>query len=193
MTAVSGCTHGGMTKAEAIRGFESSSPDVRRRSIVEMASQGTGRRPPFLDTYKTIAKEDSDELVRATAIRALNIARDASATPIFIAALDDSNTQVKLEAAKALVNLPDADAEPKLRQMLADDQQDKDVRIAVADALRHYRTVDGARALIARLDDRDFGIAWQSRRSLMRLTGKDLRYDAAAWLAFVAGPDRPFG
>ena len=51
----------------------------------------------------------------------------------------------------------------------------RDVRIAAADALKHYRSIDVGRALVDTLDSRDFGVAWQSRRSLIRLTGRDLR------------------
>ena len=35
--------------------------------------------------------------------------------------------------------------------------------------------------------------AWKARRSLRAITGKDLRYDEAAWLGFITGPDKPFG
>jgi hypothetical protein len=66
------------------------------------------------------------------------------------------------------------------------------VRIAAADALKHYRALDAARALVDTLDSRDFGVAWQSRRSLIRLTGRDLNYDEGQWLQFLTGPDRPF-
>ena len=71
--------------------------------------------------------------------------------------------------------------------------ENRDVRIAAADALRHYRSLDVARALIAQLSSREFGLAWQSRRSLKNLTGKDLHYDESAWLDYVRGPDKPFG
>jgi hypothetical protein len=43
------------------------------------------------------------------------------------------------------------------------------------------------------LQAREFGVAWQARRSLRRITGRDLRYDDAAWLAYLTGPHKPFG
>lgn len=194
LSLLAGCAQtGGPRKTEAIRGLEGNSPDIRRQSINELVRGGPEHSQRLLTRFAEIARHDRDELVRATAIRALNRARDASATQIFIDALNDKSVVVRLEAAKALANLPDERAVVKLTQLVNSETEDKDVRIAAADALKHYRSVDGARALIAQLDNRDFGVAWQSRRSLVRLTGKDLRYDEAAWLAFIASPDRPFG
>lgn len=193
IVALTGCAQGEMSRVEALRGLDSASADVRRKSINELVERPVGTRPPILQRYAEIARSDSDELVRATAIRALNRARDASATPVFIEALDEQSVLIRLEAAKALANLPDERAIPKLARLVAGELEDKDVRIAAADALKHYETVDVARSLIAQLGGRDFGVAWQSRRSLMRMTGADHRYDEAAWLAFIASPDRPFG
>ena len=68
----------------------------------------------------------------------------------------------------------------------------KDVRIAAADALRNYRNLDSARTLVNLLNERDFGIAWQSHRSLVLLTRRDLRYDQAAWLQFLSSNANPF-
>src|SRR5207247_99585 len=108
--------------------------------------------------------------VRATAIRALNRSRDASATPLFVKALDDPSDQVRLEAAKALVNMPDQKAAPALIKIVDSRTDNRDVRIAAADALRHYKALDVARTLVNTLGQRDFSVAWQSRHSLIMLT-----------------------
>jgi len=68
-----------------------------------------------------------------------------------------------------------------------------DVRIAAAEAMKHYRSADAARALIGQLSGREFGLAWQAHNSLVRITGKDLRYDEAAWLTYMTNPEKPFG
>ena len=68
-----------------------------------------------------------------------------------------------------------------------------DVRVASADALRLYRTSEVAQALVRALRDRDFGVPWQARKSLQLMTGKDFRYDTAAWLTFLSGTNKPFG
>ena len=167
-------------------------PDERRVGINRLAERSFGRREPYTDRYMQVAQYDSDWLVRATAIRALNRARERRATPAFIKALDDAHPLVRQEAAKALANVPDPNAAAPLARIVANQGEPRDVRIAAADALKHYRTIDVGRALVDTLDSRDFGVAWQSRRSLIRLTGRDLRYDEAAWLGYLTGPDRPF-
>jgi hypothetical protein len=71
--------------------------DWRRLGIFDLVnSWDYAKRPPYTTRYQQIAKNDPDFSVRAAAIRALNIARDQSATPIFIAALDDDNELVRL-------------------------------------------------------------------------------------------------
>ena len=172
---------------------DGASADARRRGINDLVRWDFAQDGPYIKRYRQIATTDPDPLVRATAIRALNRARDAQARPIFIAALGDGTTEVRLEAAKALDNLPDSSAAAPLIKVVSNPEEDRDVRIAAAEALRHYKSLDVARALIPRLSEHDFGIAWQSRRSLRRITGRDMRYDEAGWLAYVTGPEKPFG
>jgi HEAT repeat protein len=167
-------------------------PDERRVGINKLVDRSFGRHEPYTDRYMQVAQFDSDYLVRATAIRALNRSREPKATPVFIKALDDSSPLVRQEAAKALANVPDPNAAAPLRRLVASAQETRDVRVAAADALKHYRSLDVARALVDTLDSRDFGVAWQSRHSLIRLTGRDLRYDEGAWLSYLTGSDRPF-
>src|SRR5437879_4362718 len=66
------------------------SADERRIGINDLVARKFAQKPPYTNEYEHIAKTDSDWLVRATAIRALNLSRDASATPIFITALNDN-------------------------------------------------------------------------------------------------------
>jgi hypothetical protein len=167
-------------------------PDERRVGINRLVDRNFGRREPYTDRYMQVAQYDSDYLVRATAIRALNRSREQRATPVFIKALEDASPLVRQEAAKALANVPDPAAAAPLARLVANPQESRDMRIAAADALKHYRTIDVGRALAGTLTSRDFGVAWQSRRSLIRLTGRDLKYDEAQWLQFLTGPDRPF-
>jgi hypothetical protein len=169
------------------------SADNRRRGINDLVRWDFALNGPYVKRYRQIATGDPDPLVRATAIRALNRARDAQARPIFIDALRDASADVRIEAAKALANLPDPNAAAPLARVVSNGEEDRDVRIAAASALRHYKSLEVARALIPRLGEHDFGLAWESRHSLRWITGKDLRYDEAAWLAYVAGPDKPFG
>jgi hypothetical protein len=168
-------------------------PDQRRQGIAKLSDQPFGRRAPYTERYRQIAQLDNDWLVRATAIRALNRARDMSATPAFIRALADESPIVRTEAAKALANIPDNNAIPALLRVAANPEENRDVRIAAADALKHYRTIEVARALITLLNGRDFGVAWQAHRSLVAITGTDKRYDESAWLQYLSSSEQPFG
>lgn len=169
------------------------SADARRRGINDLVRWDFAQEGPYVRRYRQIAAGDPDPLVRATAIRALNRARDAEARALFITALADASAEVRLEAAKALDNLPDPNAAGPLVRIVSNPDEDRDVRLAAAEALRHYRSIEVARALIPRLGEVDFGVAWQSRRSLRQITGRDLRYNESAWLEYITGPDKPFG
>jgi hypothetical protein len=172
---------------------DSSSPDMRREGIIFFSNRDYGRRDPYVMRYSQMAADDGDFTVRAMAIRAMNRSRDRRDTPIYIKAMDDSQSLVRLEAAKALANIPDERATPVLIKHLNDTTESKDVRIAAADALRSFKTSEVAQALIGTLQDRDFGVAWQAHKSLEFITGRDLHYDQAAWLAYLTGPQKPLG
>ena len=188
-----------VSQADAVKLMDdANSADARREGIADLATNyPAGRRPPVTRHYRELALHDPDYTVRAMAIRALNISRDATATPIFIAALDDEAEPIRLEGAKALVNVPDPAAVPGLlrrvhgtRETVVDGHpallpEDRDVRIAAADALRRYPTLDVERSLVGYLNETDFAVAWQARQSLIALTGLDLQYDEAAWLGYL--------
>jgi hypothetical protein len=192
----------GTTPLELARRMEdSSSADNRRKGINGLVRRPFAQRAPYTTRYREIAvgisseglPADPDYVVRATAVRALNRARDAESTPVFIQALSDASELVRLEGVKALNNLPDPAAAPQLMKLLSDKNESMEVRIAAAEALRHYKTLEVARMLIAVLDERDFGVAWQARRSLQRLTNADNGYDQGKWLSYITGPAQPFG
>ncbi len=173
--------------------MESPDPDGRRLGINRLAAKDFGRKPPYTTRYEQIARLDPDPLVRATAIRSLNVSRDKNATSIFVKALSDPNEQIRLEGCKALLHASDPEAVDPLLKLLTKPDENKDIRIAAADALRHYKSLEVARTLVGQLADRDFAIAWQSRKSLNLITGKDMKFDEAAWLAYLSGPDKPLG
>jgi hypothetical protein len=168
-------------------------PDHRRSGIIYLSDRSPGRHDPYAKQYLTMARSDADPAVRSMAIRALNRARDKRAIPIFLAALDERNESVRLEGAKGLANIPDPSAVAPLIRHLDFADENVDVRVACADALRMYRTPEVAQALVRALRDRNFGIAWQARKSLQLMTGKDFRYDTAAWLTYLSGTNKPFG
>ena len=178
--------------SEARKLYETN-PDHRRAGIIYLSDRSPGRHDPYLKQYDIMARADREPSVRAMAIRALNRARDKRAISIFLAALEEKNEVVRLEGAKGLANMSNAAAVGPLIRHLDAPDENVDVRIACADALRQYRTAEVAQALVRALRDRNFGIAWQARKSLQLMTGKDFRYDTAAWLGHLSGAKQPFG
>lgn len=164
--------------------------DNRREGMNKLADFGFLKNELFQTRCREIAARDSEYTVRATAIRTANRARDARATPLFIKGLTDPNEWIRLESAKALANIPDINAAEPLVEMLNNQAENRDVRVAAADALKHYRTLAVARALSAVLTEKNFVIAWQARRSLQYLTTRDYGYNAAAWLAYFTGTEK---
>ena len=180
--------------ARAVRLMENDrSADARRRGINNLLRWDFAQGGPYVRRYRQIARNDPDPYVRSIAIRALNRSRDPDSRPLFVESLSDASELVRLEAAKALVNLPDPAAAEPLMRLVTRPEEDRDVRIAAAEALGYYRRLEVARALTPRLSEHDFGVAWQARRSLQRMTGQDFFYNEAAWLEYVSGPDKPLG
>jgi HEAT repeat protein len=170
---------------EAAANLRSSDADVRRVALVRVADRSYGAGLPYTDVYRTTAQVDSDGLVRATAIRSINRVRDQQSGAVLVAALADGHPQVRLEACKALANLPTAEAEVPLQKLAEANDQPNDIRIAAIDALRHYSSLETDRVLVRQLDSSNFALAWQSRRSLFLQTNADYRYDQAAWLNYL--------
>jgi hypothetical protein len=184
----------GKTPLRDVRRMEDKdNPDARRQGVYAIASHDWGQVEPYTKRYRQIAQSDPDPTVRAAAMRALNASRDRAAVPVLVAGLLDNSPAVRLLAAKALSNIPDPSAVDGLSRTVGNQVEQKDVRIAAAEALRHYKTIGVARVLAGTLGGRDFGVAWQARWSLRILTGKDFRYDERAWLEYLTGPSKPFG
>jgi len=173
--------------------LDSTSADARRWGIFRLGDEPYFREgAPERKLMAYDAATDSDFTVRAAAIRVLNRARARGHTDLFLAALQDDEPLVRLEAVKALANIPDPQAEPDLVNTVENENEDIDVRIAAADALRCYRTDDAAHALISVLNDDNFSVAWQARQSLILMTAHDYRYDERAWLEYLTSTPQPF-
>jgi len=183
----------GDTAATAARKIlDQQSPDNRRFGALRLSDEAYARKgQPERAIWADLATHDKDYTVRAAGIRALNRSRDPEHTQIFVDALNDAQPLVRLEAVKALANVPNNRAAGPLTDLLARDVS-RDVRIAAADALRAYKTQETAHALISTLPGTDFDVAWQSRQSLRLMTAHDFGYDEQAWLGYLTETRQPF-
>ena len=183
------------------------SADQRRTGMLRLVSDyDFARKDPYTKRYWQIAQGDPDPLVRVAAVRALNRSRQTSVTPIAIRYMDDTNPLLRLEAAKALANIPEPKAVPALTRHLAAAievmgpagrpeslPETRDVRVACADALRNYPDKDVAKSLVDALNEKEFEVSWQARQSLILMTGHDYRYDQSRWRDYFLKADKPFG
>ncbi|HEY1923403.1 MAG TPA: HEAT repeat domain-containing protein [Tepidisphaeraceae bacterium] len=165
---------------------DTTSADKRVEGTLRLVDFQFARRGIYLKGYAYLARDTEDFTVRAAGLRALNRCRAEGYTWLFLQALNDDQPLVRLEAADALGNIPDPTAVQLLEIHMGDAEPDSDVRIASTEALRNFPTNEVKRALIDELEDHDFGVAWQSRQSLELMTGQDFRYDAKAWLNYLA-------
>jgi hypothetical protein len=161
------------------------SPDKRIAGTLRLVDFANARTGPYIIVYADKIARDPDYTVAAAGLRALNRCRAKGYTALFLSKLDDNEVLVRLEAADALGNIPDVAAIPALENHLQVDVS-VDVRISCADALRNYKTIEVAKILVNQLDDKNFGVAWQSRQSLALITGQDFRYDQNAWLTYLS-------
>ncbi|HUB27173.1 MAG TPA: HEAT repeat domain-containing protein [Tepidisphaeraceae bacterium] len=172
--------------------YDNGSADNRRIGMFRLADFAYAREGGAeRDAFAEKASFDPDYTVRAAGIRILNRCRDSARTQVYIQALREEKPLVRLEAVKALANVPDPQAVEPLLDILQHDDS-RDVRIACADALRCYKTDEVAHALISELNDYDFGVAWQARQSLRLMTAHDFQYSEADWLNYLAASRNPF-
>ncbi len=164
--------------------FDADDSDRRREGIVLLSARDWGLREPYLKGYGALLATDTDPRVRSAAVRALGQAKDDGYLPDVIKALDDSDTQVRRDAAAALDRLTGADAIEPLRRRATEDTS-PEVRAACAVSLRHYPRLEVVQTLIKLLDDRSLGVRYRARRSLTRIVGRDYGYDPAEWSGVV--------
>jgi len=169
-------------------------PDQRREAIVyldqEWAWSSTETRSDFGDLLANRVVGDSDELVRAVAVRALRRYSGPKVTQALTDALNDRNDFVRIEAARSLSGTQDANAAAVLLKRLRTDPNPQ-VRAAAAAALGGARTRRVLLSLIEALNDDDLVVVRSSTDSLVRLTGEyrgDTREEWDAWLRSASDP-----
>lgn len=177
------------TPAQAARdAFNVYDPDLRRRSVILLATADWGGDPAFMRAYRLLV-DDPDSTVRCAALRALGRHGDAQDIPRGVAYLRDANPYVRWEAALMLQRLHGDQAIAPLTKAMRDDD-DGDVRAACAYALAQYLQPSVFQSLVGALNDDDFAVVWQAEHSLRRLTGENFADDGSAWLAWAEKHDQ---
>lgn len=184
-------------------------PDERREAVNHIALTRHLTHQVVLDGLDTIARIDTSDQVRCSALIALKQSGDPVAAETYFAILAPQASQHQARTASAPLRrnaligavallrageLP-SNWHPILRNaaidLLANDS-DRDICIHAARALGFLPDHQVLEPLIAALDQRDFGVVYQAERSLMRLTGFTFDHDAIAWREWSATNQEPF-
>ncbi|MBI5368468.1 MAG: HEAT repeat domain-containing protein [Planctomycetes bacterium] len=159
------------------RGVLAADADVRRDAVVAL---GETRDPAAVPVLADRLLKDPDNLVRATAARALGRVRDRSTGPYLVAALKDAHEMVRWEACVALGDVQDPATIPDLVRVL-DSDECADCRREAAKSLGALLAKDALESLIAALSDRDEGVRKAAWDALKGITGQPFPRERAPW------------
>lgn len=183
--------------------------DARRRAVVRIAQSRYLTADEAFSVLDTAARTDANAQVRCAALLALRRYWDGRPAATALAILNPkahpnealpATRPVRWDATLLLVHLSDHGLIPDDRREEALDvlvslllhDEDRDVQMAAARGLGGIPDVRSLRALIASLRQKDFGIAYEAERSLMKLTGRGFRFDADAWQEWLDATPDPF-
>ncbi len=157
--------------------------DLRRESVASLSAAPFGGQTPYLRMYRLLI-DDPDPTVRAACVKAIGMHGSMEDVKRLVARLEDQDTFVRWEAAKALQMFHDPAAVGPLVRVLGEDS-DGDVRMATAYALGQYPQMRVYHALVGALDDEWFSVVQAACRSLHTLTGYDFGYEGSLWMMWA--------
>lgn len=190
--------------------LEAECPDDRREGVVGLAKSDEAGADWAFKVFDTIARTDTDAMVRCVAVRGMVDSHAAECVPTLIKLLESGGGHVagvraapgpvRHEAAKALRQLVGDQAyeEPQrgeiigtLLDRLARDG-DRNVRLMLVDAMAYFQESQLLSALIDAMEEDDFAFRHAAERSLIALTGRTHHHNPVAWRAWLTSTDAPF-
>ncbi|MBZ0171903.1 MAG: HEAT repeat domain-containing protein, partial [Phycisphaerales bacterium] len=166
--------------------------DKRYRGTALLANVPYGGEEPYLRLYEDAAR-DEDAGVRQVGVRALGIHGQPEHAGLIIERLGDEEWLVRMEAARALQRLHNEDAVvPLITRIRPEEEIQAAVRAEAAHALGQYRRPRVVQALIGALNDPSLAVNHNTLSALETLTGQNLGYEPAEWLAWLEQADDPF-
>lgn len=205
-----------VTEADAVvylkEALESELPDDRRLAVDHIAKTRYLNHDVVLDALATIAGTDRSPAVRCAALGALRRSQNPRIATTLVEVLGQARSEadrpvalpptadVCLEALRAALVLAEQELLPPEQQTALCDlavrvvgrDRSRDARQVAARFLGHCRDRRVLDPLIDALEQRDFGVVYESERSLMRLTGQTFDYDPVGWRLWLGQVDDPF-
>ncbi len=129
-------------------------------------------------------RTETDPLIRSEIIQTLGEYPIPAAEPVLKAALQDTDTDVRITACEAWGKRADAEAAELLAGILKNDP-DQDVRLAAARGLGQTKDQRAIAALGDALTESDPAMQRRAVLSLETITGKDLGNNVDRWQKYV--------
>ncbi len=173
----------------AVMALDQHNSDDRRQGVTLLANSPFGGAPDYLALYRDYIASDRDPLVRAAAIKALARFGDPMDALIIAPWLDyeeSKSMQVRRAAATALQRLHNPSVVLPLLRSLNNQNEESQVRNAVAIALGQYPQHQVFNGLVDGLRSNDLLINLSSAQSLHVLTGQVFGTDWDAWYEWSA-------
>jgi hypothetical protein len=191
--------------------LEAQTADERREGVIGLSQTRDGTSDWAMKVYDTVARTDTDPMVRCAAIRAmaawagspqvataLKILRSASTS---IPDVRPAPGPVRWEAAKLLLAIAreggyEESQQEEIVKTLLDRlarDQDRLVRLTVVDALGFFPQNPVPASLVDVIEtEDDFALQHAAEKSLITLTGTTHHHDAEAWRKWLAETPNPF-
>ncbi len=189
--------------------LESDQADERRRAVEALTAKPEATTDWAIMAFDSIARTDVDPTVRVAALRGLGKSAGPKTVPTLVKLLKTGDPPPDVHLAPAVVRweaalllrdisragkLDPGQNEEIITVLLAraDNDDDRNVRIAAIEALGSFRDQRVLAGLILALKERDFAIQSASENSLRALTGQSHSYDSDEWAKWLAGTSDPF-
>ncbi len=190
--------------------LESQQPDQRRAGVDGLADSREAGTDWAIKVFDTIARTDTDVMVRCAAIRAMAASAGAVHVPTLLKLLETGRGRVpgvrrasgpvRWEAAKLLWAIVDAQSyDETQRQQIVDMllerlawDEDRNLRLTAIDTLAYFAQRPIPTALIGVMEEDDFTVKRAAEEALIALTGKTHHHDPIAWREWLDSTDDPF-
>ncbi|MBN2563004.1 MAG: hypothetical protein JXQ75_18935 [Phycisphaerae bacterium] len=190
--------------------LEAECPDERREGVIGLAGSDDAATEWATKVFDTIARTDTDMMVRCAAVRAMLPSANADRVPTLLKLLNSTRGgvegvrpapgPVRWEAAKLLLFIVDARAydesqRRRIVQTLLDrlaDDDDRNVKLTVIDTLAYFKERPIPTALIGAMEEGDYAVKHAAERALIALTGTRHYHDPVAWRTWLDATENPF-
>ena len=142
------------------------------REQVEFAINGTQQDQQNAAKFLAeIVRRDSILLHRIYAVKLLGQLDCPASLKALQEATEDSNSEIRIAAIGSLEQLPADNSLPRLQEILMDDTNNTDVRLAAARAIGEFSGEQAITAVAVALDDQDPAL----QRRVHAVVGEDFR------------------